>query len=60
MSWPESPFPTDARGLLILVGLLPIGLVLFLLMRFTGAWWAWLLFLGFVIAMLTWLYRRAS
>jgi hypothetical protein len=59
MSLPESPFPTDARGLLILVGLLPVGLILFMLAKFTGTWWAWVLFMGFLVGMLIWAYRRA-
>lgn len=59
MSWRKSPLPTDARGLLILIGLMPVGLILFMLAKFTGTWWAWLLFVGFMVGLLIWAYRRA-
>lgn len=59
-SFPESPLPRDARGLLILLGLLPVGLVLFLLAKFTGSALFLVGFLAFVFGLLAWLYRRAG
>ena len=58
MSWPESPFPTDARGLLVLIALLHVGLVLFFLVWITGLWWAYVVLSGFLVGTLWWLYRR--
>ena len=55
-----SPFPTDARGLLILLGLMPVGLTLFMLAKFSGIWWTAVLFVAFLAGMLFWAYRRAG
>ena len=56
----KSPFPQDAPGLLKLLGLLPVGLVLFLLARFTGSAFLLVAFLAFVFGTLAWLYRRSG
>jgi hypothetical protein len=56
----RSPFPKDAPGLLKLLGLMHVGLVLFLLARLTGSALLLALLVAFVFAALLWFYRRSS
>ena len=56
----KSPFPLDAPGLLTLLGLLAVGLVLFLLARVTGSALLIAAFVAFMFGSLAWLYRRSA
>jgi hypothetical protein len=57
--FPKSPFPQDAKGLLTLIGLLPVGFLLFLAARLTQSPWLLIAFVAFVFGLLAWLYWRS-